>query len=156
MRGLVESDDLSAEIGLTRWHPVDSRRRGRTPSLPLPATADEEQAEYAAREAAELGEARLEGRYDWEVKVRLPERSLAVDLADRLATEALPVTRRWRYVVRRAATEEAAQELADRLRSELPADADVRTDWSTLDPHRSPLQSRPVRSRPRVDRFTRG
>jgi hypothetical protein len=141
VRDLIESDGLSAELLLTRWHPVEETWKDA--SIPLPATHDEEQAEYTAREAAELGEAQLEGRYDWEVKVRLPGRDLAVALAERLAAEGIPVTRRWRYVVAGAVTEEAAQELAGRLRIELPADADVRTEVDLSDLARTPLQFLP-------------
>ena len=93
-----------------------------------------------AREAAEAEEARAEGEFDWSVVVHLPSRDLAADLADRLSAEGVSVTRRWRYVVAGAATEERAEELADRLRSELPDDAEVRVEVDLSDlPHR-PLQ----------------
>jgi len=38
----------------------------------------------------------------------------------------LPVRRRWRNLIADAVTEEDAQKLADRVRSEVPGDADVR------------------------------
>jgi hypothetical protein len=141
VRNLLDADELTAEIAVTRWHPVEEAWKDA--SLPLPATPEEERAESAAREAAEADEARIEGRFDWEVVARLPERDLAVALADRLAREGVPVRRRWRYVVAGAVTEERAQELADRLRSELPADADVRIDVDLSDLPRSPLQFLP-------------
>ena len=141
VRGLVEADELTAEIAVTRWHPVEESWKDA--SIPLPATPEEERGEYAAREAAEILEAELEGGYDWHVLVRLPRRDDAVVLAERLAAEGLPVRRRWRYLIADAVTEERAQELADRLRSELPGDADVRIDVDLSDLARSPLQFLP-------------
>jgi hypothetical protein len=141
VRELVDADDLTAEIAVTRWHDVEETWKDA--SLPLPATPAEERVEYAAREASEGREAEVEGRYDWEVVVHVPGRKLAVDLADRLASEGAPVRRRWRYVVVGAVTEERAQELADRLRSELPEDADVRIEVDLSELPRSPLQFLP-------------
>jgi hypothetical protein len=141
VRGLVESDELTAEILVTRWHPVEEAWKDA--SIPLPATPEEERVEYQAREAAEAREARAEGEYDWHVVVHLPGRDLAVELADRLSAGGIPVTRRWRYVVASAITEERAQELANRLRSELPGDADVRIEVDLSDLARSPLQFLP-------------
>jgi len=141
VRSLVEADELTAEILVTRWHPVEEAWKDA--SIALPATPGEEQAEYAAREAAEVREAGMEGEYDWNVIVHLPGRDEAVELADRLRAEGLAVTRRWRYVVAGVVTEERAQELAERLRSELPGDADVRIEVDLSDVARSPLQFLP-------------
>lgn len=141
VRALVAGDELTATIGVTRWHPVEEA--WKDVSIPLPATADEEAAEYAAREAAEAGEAELEGRYDWHVFVHAPDRGAAVELAERLAAEGLDVTRRWRYIVAGVPTEERAEELADRLRSELSEGAEVRIEVDLSDVERSPLQFLP-------------
>jgi hypothetical protein len=120
IRGLVEADELSAEIRVTRWHPVEEEWKDAL--LPLPRSAEEEQAEYAAREAAE---AEAEGEYDWQVVVHAGGRDEAVELAERLASEGLPVAQRWRYVVVGALTQERAEELATRLRTELDAEVSV-------------------------------
>jgi hypothetical protein len=141
VRDLLEAEELSAEIAVTRWHPVEEAWKDA--SLPLPATPEEELAEHEARELAEAAEARREGRYDWEVVAHLPTRDAAVELADRLAAEGTPAMRRWRYVVAGAVTEEEAVELADRLRSELPDDADVRVEVDLSDLPRGPLQFLP-------------
>lgn len=138
---LVEADELTAELLVTRWHPFEEAWKDA--SIALPTTPAEEEAEYVAREATEAQEARVEGRFDWTVVVRLQGRDVARDLADRLAGEGVPVSRRWRYVVAGAVTEERAQELADRLRSELPDDADVRIEVDLSDLPRSPLQFLP-------------
>jgi hypothetical protein len=141
VRSLVDENELTAEIAVTRWHPVEEA--WKEASIPLPTTPAEEHAEYTAREAAEEEEARLEGRFDWEVVIRLPGRDAAVELADRLAAEGIPVVRRWRYVVAGAVTEEEALELSERLRKEVPEDADVRVEVDLSDLPRGPLQFLP-------------
>ena len=141
VRELVNADELTADIATTRWHPVEEAWKDA--SLPLLTTPVAEQAEYAAREAAELEEARIEGSFDWHVVAHLPGRDMAAELADRLSGEGVPVRRRWRYVVAGVATEERAQELADRLRAELPEAADVRIEVDLSDVTRSPLQFLP-------------
>jgi hypothetical protein len=138
VRELAAADELTAEIVVTRWHPVEDA--WKDVSVPLPTTEQELEAEEAAREASEVEEARTEGEFDWHVVVRLPSRDLAADLARRLSEERIDVTRRWRYVVAGAPTEERAGELADRLRAELPDDADVRMEVDLSDVPRSPLQ----------------
>jgi hypothetical protein len=138
VRELIESDDLTAGIAVTRWHPVEEA--WKDVSLPLPASPEEERAEDAARAAAEAEEARVEGRYDWEVIAHLPSRDEAVELAQRLAAEGIPVMQRWRYVVAGTLSEDGAFELADRLRAELPREAEVRVDVDLSDVAHGPLQ----------------
>jgi hypothetical protein len=141
VRRLVEADGLTAEFAVTRWHPVEESWKDA--SMPLPATREEEKAEYEAREAAEVREAELEGTYDWHVVIHAPRRDDAVVLAERLAADGLPVRRRWRYLIADVVSEEDAQELADRLRSEVPDGTDVRVDVDLSDLARSPLQFLP-------------
>ena len=138
VRSLVEEDELTAEIRVTRWHPIEEEWKDA--SLPLPATLAEEAAEYAAREAAETEEAEREGDYDWHIAVHLPARGAATELATRLSSEGLAVKRRWRYLTVGVPTEERAEELAERLRRELPDDADVRIEVDLSDVEHSPLQ----------------
>jgi hypothetical protein len=119
MRALVEEDGLTADIAVTRWHPVEETWKDA--SLPLPGTVEEEEAEYEAREAAEAAEARQTHEYDWHVVVGgLGGREEARAVAERLEGEGLPVAQRWRYVVVGALTEEQAEEIAERLRAEVP------------------------------------
>ena len=141
VRDLVESDELTAEIRVTRWHPVEEAWKDA--SIPLPATPADQEAELAAREAAEVREAEIEGEYDWHVVVHLPGRGDAVALAERLAAEGAAVRRRWRYVTVGVLTEEHAWELAEGLRTELPDDADIRVEANLSDVTRSPLQFLP-------------
>jgi hypothetical protein len=141
VRGLVESDELTAEVRVTRWHPVEEAWKDAL--IPLPATVAEEEAELAAREAAEAREAEIEGEYDWHVAVHFASRGDAVTLAERLAAEGAAVRRRWRYVTVGVLTEERGWELANRLRAELPDDADIRVEVELSDVARSPLQFLP-------------
>jgi hypothetical protein len=141
VRGLVAADELTAEIRITRWHPVEEA--WKDVSIPLPATSAEQGAELAAREAAEAREAEIEGEFDWHVIVHLAGRADAVTLAARLATEGAAVRRRWRYVTVGVLTEEGAWDLADRLRAELPDDADIRVEANLSDVAHSPLQFLP-------------
>lgn len=141
MRDLAAADELTADIRVTRWHPL--AEEWQDVSVPLPASSEEEAAELAAREAAEVREAEIEGAYDWHVVVHVTAREEAIALAERLAGEGFPVRRRWRYVTVGVLTEERAEELAGRLQSELPADADVRIEVDLSDVTRSPLQFLP-------------
>lgn len=141
VRDLVDADELSAEISVTRWHPI--AEEWKDASLSIPRTPEEEAEEDAARESAEAREAEIEGEYDWQVVVHLSGRDEAAELADRLERDGVPVTRRWRYVAAGALTEERAEELAERLRSELPDDADVQIEVDLSDVARSPLQFLP-------------
>lgn len=141
VRELVAQDELTAEIAITRWHPVEEAWKHI--SIPLPETEAEQQAEVAAFEAAEAREAAIEGEHDWHVVASLPSRTEAVELADRLATDGNPVRRRWRFVTVGVLTEDRAEELAERLRAELSDEADVRIEVDLSDVTRSPLQFLP-------------
>jgi hypothetical protein len=120
---LLADEQLTADLEVTRWHPV--AEDWRDVSLPLPGTSEEDEREYAEREAAEYREAAEEGEFDWQVVAELPGRDDAGDLLLRLRDEGLPVSRRWRYVTVGVATEERAEELAERLRAELGESAEV-------------------------------
>lgn len=134
IRELIAEDELRAHISLTRWHPIEETWRDA--SLPLPETEEERRAEYLRREAAEAREADVEGDFDWHVHADLPSRAEAMALEERLADEGIPVSRRWKYVVARALTEERANELAERLAAEAPEGAEV---WLQPNPADVPL-----------------
>jgi hypothetical protein len=138
VQGTAERHGLVARVAVTRWHPVEEAWKDA--SLPLPRTPDEEAAEYAAREAAEAAEAEREGEYDWHVVVHAPGRDDAVDLERRLEAEGLSVARRWRYVVVGVLTEERSEELAARLRAELPDDTEISVAANVSDVELRPFQ----------------
>jgi hypothetical protein len=128
---LLAADDLTAEIAVTRWHPVEEAWKDA--SIPLPQTPDEEREELERKTEAEWDEAEEEGSYDWLVKAELPAGDAAAELGERLRAEGYPVHRRWRYVTIDVVTEERANELAGRLREELSPEAEVWVDANTDD-----------------------
>ena len=123
IRRLAADDNLTAEVSTTRWHPVE--QAWKDAAIPLPTTSEEVAEELGRLEQAEEREAEREGSWDWHVRLELPDRRDAADLADALKAEGRRVHRRWRYITVDAATEESATELADRLRNDLPEDSDV-------------------------------
>lgn len=123
VRDVLRDEGLTADVGVTRWHPT--LEDWRDAAEPLPSTAADEEREYGEREAAEEREAEAEGTFDWHVVVEARSRDAARDLARRLEKEGHPVKRRWRYVTIGAVTEERAGELATHLRDELGDDAEV-------------------------------
>jgi hypothetical protein len=133
VREILEQDDLSGTLRVTRWHPVEEAWKDA--SEPLPESDAEREAEYARRVAAEEAEAEIEGEYDWEVRVDLPHMRDAHDLAERLRDEGRDVTRRWRHLFVGAPTEEAAAELAKRLESEAPEGSEVHVQPTDGIPH---------------------
>ena len=136
--GLLADEGLSADLAVTRWHPV--AEEWRDASLPLPDSAEEEELEYEEREAAERREAAEEGEFDWHVVAELPSRETARDLRRKLSDEGLPATRRWRYVTVGAVTDERADELAERLLAELGDSAEVWVDAHLDDDAFRPFQ----------------
>jgi hypothetical protein len=137
VRDLIEAEGLTAEVRVTRWHPIEEAWKDA--SLPLPQTEEERRAEYARREAAEAAEAQAEGEYDWHVVAHAPGRDEAFELEQRLANEGIPVARRWRYVVAGALTEERAHELARRIRVESPPGTEVSVEVNLSDLALPPL-----------------
>ncbi len=123
VRRLLDEDQLTANVSVTRWHPLEETWTDA--SLPLPETDEERRAEYARKEAVEEREVDAEGEFDWKVYVALASREDASELARSLEQEGLPVARRWKYVAVGALTEERARELEERLRREAPPSADV-------------------------------
>jgi hypothetical protein len=126
LRELVSDEELSADVRVTRWHPV--AEEWRDASLPLPSTPSGEEREYEEREAAERRETEAEGTFDWHVVVELQTRDAARDLAQSLSQDGLAAKRRWRFVTVGAVTEQRAEELAERLRGELGESAEVRVE----------------------------
>jgi hypothetical protein len=118
VRELVSADELTAEIRRTRWHPVEEAWEDA--SVPLPRTEAEQERERERREERERQEVEAGGEYDWHVHVRAPDGAQADALEQRLHDEGLSVERRWRYLTVGALTDEQANELASRIRDELP------------------------------------
>jgi hypothetical protein len=108
---------------LKRWHPASED--WEDPDVPLPTTPDEQAAEHAELMEREREEAQEHGFTDFEVRIECASRGDAARLAEQLEAEGLPHVRRWRYVIVGASDEDAAGQLADRLRREAPAGSTV-------------------------------
>jgi len=107
IRELVGEEDLTADVTVTRWDPA---------------------AEEWVPASEPIGERRATARapdHDWFVLVAPPEHHDVAALAEQLRAEGHPVDRRWRYLVIGAASEEDANAVAERVRSELGPDARV-------------------------------
>jgi hypothetical protein len=121
VRGLIAENGIDGSTLVTRWHPIEESWRDA--SEPLPETDEEREAEELRHEAAELNELAEQGTYDWEIRVELPGHRETAELADRLRAEGLAVTRRWRYLLVGALTEDDARALAARILEDAPEGA---------------------------------
>jgi|tagenome__1003787_1003787.scaffolds.fasta_scaffold20973723_4 hypothetical protein len=109
---------LEGEVAIDRWHPVEERWEDA--SVALPSTDAARRAEHERLEADDDAEARAEGVAPWEVRIELEQHDEAAAFADRLEQEGHEVVRRWTFLLIGAEDEDAARELAARLRAEAP------------------------------------
>jgi hypothetical protein len=126
VRAHLSSEGRPAEVLLERWHPVE--QDWRDPSVPLPETADEIQAEHERQQQREAAESFASGHAEWEVRVSLPGREATDALADQLRAEGLPVVKRSTFLLVGAANRDDAEALAERLRAESPQGAKVEVE----------------------------
>jgi hypothetical protein len=128
VRPLLGLDAPAAVATVERWHPVEER--WEDPSVAMPETPEDVAREEASRRAREEQASRLRGEPEWEVRIELADRHAAAALQERLADEGYGPVRRFRYLIVGADSHDAATELADRLRPELPAGAAVVVEGS--------------------------
>lgn len=114
---ILEEQGLDAGVEVSRWHPVEERWEDA--SVPLPRSEAERRVELERLEAEEVADSRQNGP-DWEVRVELPGHRETTELAERLEAEGIPVLRRWRFLLIGAESEQQANELAARLRQQVP------------------------------------
>lgn len=126
VRELTAQRGLSADVALDRWHPVEEEWENADAAMPR--TAEQRQAEHQRLEDEETRESQATGVARWEVRVELPSRHAAVDLAERLQAEGRPVIRRWTLLVLGADNEDAAVDLAQVIKQEAPAAAEVQIE----------------------------
>jgi hypothetical protein len=122
-RELLEAEDLTGNVRVTRWHP--DAEEWLDASVPLPQTEEEHEAERRRHEAAEAAEAAEEGEWDYEVHVDPPSHREAVELDEKLTAEGLPVSRRWKHLSIGAPTEERAEEIAANVRAMAPEGTEI-------------------------------
>jgi hypothetical protein len=115
---LTREEEEEVEIDFRRWHP--EAEEWRPADEPLPAGAEAAAAEHAVRVARERHESEESGYPEYEVRVDLPSHGEAKDLVERLSAEGLRSVHRWKYVLLGTADEDSANELAERIRSEVP------------------------------------
>jgi hypothetical protein len=108
-RELIEADRLTARITVTRWD------AGAEEWIPVTDSSESTGERRADRPHA----------FEWEVHLNLPSREAAAEVERRLKEEGLPVHHLWRRVAIDARTAAEAEELADRLRAELPDEIEV-------------------------------
>jgi len=120
---LTEEDKEEVEIDFTRWHP--EAEEWRPADEPLPADTAAKVAEHAARVAHERQESKESGYPEYEVRIDLPSHHQAEEFADRLRDEGLPTVHRWKFVLVGANDEDAANQLAERIRNEAPSGSSV-------------------------------
>jgi hypothetical protein len=106
---------------LQRWHP--EAERWEDPEASIPSSRGGHQVEHAQLIESEREESRAEGFPEWELRVQCHSHHEARALAERLAQEGVPCLRRWHYLLLGALDEDAAKQLADRVREEAPVDA---------------------------------
>ena len=115
---ILEKEGATAAITLARWHPL--AEEWEPVDAPMPQTAAEREAEHEKLEAQDTADSLTSGYAEWEVLVALPSHGDAVELAERLESEGIPVTRRWKHLIVGADDEDEANALAARLRDEAP------------------------------------
>lgn len=129
VQGQLDQKGWDAKMQLRHWHEV--AEDWEDPDAPEPTTDAEKEAEHERlmktedEETAERG-----GLAEFEVRVEFPSHREAKEFAEKLEEEGLQPVRRWKYMVVGAADEDAANELADRIRAEAPADSKVTAEGS--------------------------
>ncbi len=114
----VLSEEPKPTVAFERWHSAEEE--WEPADAPMPKTAEELAAEHEKLEEQDAADTAASGYAEWEVQVALPSHGYAVELAERLESEGLPITRRWKHLIVGADNEDDANALADRLRSEAP------------------------------------
>jgi hypothetical protein len=114
VRKLVADEGIDATTALTRWDP-DAEAWVGPGGEPEGATAESEGA----------------GEAEWEARIVFGSVRKAFEITRQLRDEGLEVRRRWRFVLALAPSEEAATELANRLRAEFPEAESVDVERAT-------------------------
>jgi hypothetical protein len=113
VQSLAGEEGIEASTELTRWD-------------------DEAEAWVAtAGSEGEAGEGESAGEAEWEARVVLSSFRKALEVAHRLRDEGLEVRRRFRFVLALAPSEEAANQLAERLRAEVPEAESIDVERAT-------------------------
>jgi hypothetical protein len=123
VRQLTAQRGVAADFVLDRWHPLEEEWENA--GVPMPQTDEQRAAEHQRLEQDETKQSLATGYAQWEVRIELPSRHAAVELAERLRAEGRSVVRRWTLVVLGANDSDDAADLARQIKKEVPADAEV-------------------------------
>jgi hypothetical protein len=126
-RDAIEADadqhGWELEVDFRHWHPI--AEEWEDPDEPLPTDDAARRAEREALVARERERTAETGQPEFEVRVDLPSRHRAMELAAQLQEEGIPTVHRWRYLLVGATDEDSAKRLADRIRNEAPTGSRV-------------------------------
>jgi hypothetical protein len=128
IRSLAAERQWRVAFELRRWHPA--AEEWEDPDQPLPHTDSERATEHAELMQSERDESRAQGFSDFEVRVKCSSHHAAKQLAERLRGEGIACVQRWQFLVVGAADEDAANALAERIRSEAPPGSSVTAEAS--------------------------
>lgn len=123
VRRLTAQRGVAADFAIDRWHPLEEEWENA--DVAMPQTDEQRAAEHQRLEQDETRESLASGYAQWEVRIELPSRHAAVELAERLRAEGHSVVRRWTLVVLGANDSDDAAALASQIKKEAPADAEV-------------------------------
>lgn len=130
---LAADHHWDVDVELTHWHPVSEL--WESPDEPLPVTDADTERERAERVATERAESAQQGYPEYEVRVQCGSRGEAGELSDALERDGIPNVHRWSYVLIGATDEDAANTLAQRVRTAAPnaravtVEPNVRAMW---------------------------
>jgi hypothetical protein len=135
---LAQQHGWELDIELKHWHPT--AEDWEDPDVPLPANDAAKLAEHEAMIAAERKQVEETGHPEFEVRVDLPSRHEAIQLAERLRNEGLLPVHRWKYVLIGATDEDNAKALAKRIKDEAPPGSKVSAEgtWQAAYDERPP------------------
>jgi hypothetical protein len=114
---------MTVDVQIAHWHPVSEE--WESPDEPLPVTAADAEEEREERVEDEREESAEQGYPEFEVRVQLGSRHDASELSHRLDDEHIVHVHRSHYLLIGATDEDSARALAERLRGEVPAGAEV-------------------------------
>lgn len=121
---ILDAHGVRADYVLDRWHHAEEKWEDA--SVPLPTTPEQLAAEHAVLEQEETAESRASGDAAWEVRIEFASHRDAKAFASRLEQEGYGrLVRRFHFLLIGAENEDEVNELADRLRGELPEGASL-------------------------------
>jgi len=128
IRKVAAEHDWKLESELKHWHPTSEQ--WEDPDLPLPQTDADRLAEHAALMERERAESETRGYPEYEVRIQCRTHQETLELAERLRVNGLPAVQRWQYLLLGAVNEDAADELAVRVRELVPEGSTVTVEAS--------------------------